>query len=518
MNDQFSTYAFRPESDGVSPLPGLLSLSRHPSQSMAATAYRQVLGVRVDGTCYPHATALLLEWATRGESRYVCEVPVNSIMEAYDHADFRAVLNGADLVTPGGMPIVWLMNWLGLRGQPRVYGPELMLRVCAAAAGAGVPVGLYGGTPAALVRLQATLERRYPGLNIVYAVSPPFRALTSAEEEAIASDIQRSGCRLLFVGLGCPKQERWMARQRGRIPAVMLGVGAAFDFISGEKRQAFAWMQAIGLEWLFRWVHEPRRLFFRYGYHNPRFVFLAAGQLVRSWRQAGQEGLARPAARPISGVPEINAESLESGLRQKRLQVLLKRLLDIVGATLALIIGAPLLLAIALSVKLSSRGPVLFRQTRLGWHGRSFLMLKFRSMRVETDRVVEAARQAAVAEGRLLKGADDSRVTRVGRFLRKSSLDELPQLFNILKGDMSLVGPRPLIPFMLAAHPEFARARALVRPGLSGLWQVGERENNTSAQAMLPYDLDYIREFSLGLDARILVRTLFIVVSGYGAC
>ncbi len=145
-------------------------------------------------------------------------------------------------------------------------------------------------------------------------------------------------------------------------------------------------------------------------------------------------------------------------------------------------------------------------------------MLKFRSMRVEADPAIEVARQAAAAQGRLWKGAEDSRVTRIGRFLRKTSLDELPQLFNVLKGEMSFVGPRPLIPFMLAAHPEFARARALVRPGITGLWQVSERENNTSAQAMMPYDLEYVSKLSLGFDARILVRTIFVVVSGYGAC
>jgi N-acetylglucosaminyldiphosphoundecaprenol N-acetyl-beta-D-mannosaminyltransferase len=515
MNEQFSTCTFEPERGGASPLPGLLGLPQHPSRSLATLACRHVLGVRVDGTSYPHATALILEWASRGESRYVCEVPVNGIMEAYDHPEFRAVLNGADLVTPGGMPIVWLLRWLGLRGQPRVYGPELMLEVCAVAARAHVPVGLYGGAPAALVRLQAVLEERYPGLNIVYAVSPPFRALTPAEEENTALEIQRSGCRILFVGLGCPKQERWMARHRGRLPAVMLGVGAAFDFISGEKRQAYPWMQAAGLEWLFRWVQEPRRLFFRYGYHNPRFVFLAAGQLLRSWRKADQE--LAPAEVRISGVSEINLESLKNRLRQKRFQLLLKRLFDLTGSALAIVVTAPLWLTIALLVKLTSRGPVLFRQARLGWRGRSFKMLKFRSMQVETDAALETARQGALAQGRLLKTADDSRVTRLGGFLRRTSLDELPQLFNVLKGEMSLVGPRPLIPFMLAAHPEFARARALMRPGISGLWQVSERENNTTAQAMMPYDVGYIGRFTLGLDARILLRTVFIVLSGHGA-
>lgn len=495
---------------------GCHSLRQNPPGPRPELPFRQVLGVRVDGTNYPQATSLILQWAARAESRYVCEVPVNGIMEGWDHADFRAVLNEADLVTPGGMPIVWLLRRLGLRGQGRVYGPELMLRVCAAAAREGMPVGLYGGTRRTLARLQASLEQRYPGLNIVYAAAPPFRPLTTAEEASVAADVEAAGCRILFVGLGCPKQERWMARQRGRLPAVMFGVGAAFDFISGEKRQAYRWMQTAGLEWLFRWVHEPRRLFFRYGYHNPRFVWLAARQLWRARRHGGRELQPQPVAKPAPD--RMDPAALERALRELRPQLILKRIADVCGAGVAMVLLSPLLLAIALLVKLSSRGPVLFRQTRVGWRGRNFDMLKFRSMRVETDPAMEAARQAAIAEGTLLKGAEDARVTGLGRVLRNTSLDELPQLFNVLKGDMSLIGPRPLIPFMLEGQPEFARLRALVRPGITGLWQVSDRENNTSARAMTPYDLEYIRYFSLRLDLRILWRTVFVVATGHGAC
>jgi N-acetylglucosaminyldiphosphoundecaprenol N-acetyl-beta-D-mannosaminyltransferase len=246
--------------------------------------------MRVDATNYDEATALIVRWARNAESRCVYEVPVNAVMESYDHPDFQAAINAADLVTPGGMPIVWTMRLLGIRGQPRVYGPELMLRVCQAAARDNIPVGFYGGTERALQALQKVLIQRYPGLNIQFAFSPPFRGLTAEEEGQIATAIRGSGCRLLFVGLGCPKQERWMARHRGQLPAVMLGVGAAFDFISGEKRQAPAWMQALGLEWLFRWSTEPRRLFYRYACQNPRFLVLVAIQLLRA-------GFHRPSAR-----------------------------------------------------------------------------------------------------------------------------------------------------------------------------------------------------------------------------
>jgi lipopolysaccharide/colanic/teichoic acid biosynthesis glycosyltransferase len=287
---------------------------------------------------------------------------------------------------------------------------------------------------------------------------------------------------------------------------------------------------ALGLEWLFRWMTEPRRLFYRYAYHNPRFVALITWQLLRERCGAPVVKRLFPAsaddtseeAQVTSGVPEISrsetdAQSLQKLLRQKRGQLMLKRLLDITGALFSLaLLGFPLLV-IALLVRLGSPGPVIFSQARVGRRGKHFVMYKFRTMRAQRDPAADEAQAAAAKAGILVKGKDDSRVTGIGRFLRSTSLDELPQLFNVLKGDMSFVGPRPLIPFMLAGHPEFAEARALMRPGITGLWQVHERENNTSAQVMMPYDLEYIRRFSLGRDLGILLRTPFVVFAGNGA-
>lgn len=257
--------------------------------SVFARECRYILGMRVDVTSYPTATAQVLAWAKSGESRYICEAPVAMVMEAYDDPEYQAMINGADLVTPGGMPIVWMMRRLGVRAQPRVYGPELTLHVCRAAAEAGIPVGFYGGTPQALCHLVDRMKRRFPGLRICYSSSPPFRAATADEKESTTRDLLGAGCRILFVGLGCPKQERWMAEHRTSLPMVMLGVGAAFDFLSGEKPQAPPWMQRLGLEWLFRLAVEPRRLWFRYLYHNPRFVLLATAQLLRAAQQSRRD-------------------------------------------------------------------------------------------------------------------------------------------------------------------------------------------------------------------------------------
>jgi N-acetylglucosaminyldiphosphoundecaprenol N-acetyl-beta-D-mannosaminyltransferase len=209
------------------------------------------------------------------------------VMEGYDDSRFRAVVNDADLVTSDGVPLVWVLRILGVHRQQRVYGPDLTLHVCEAATEKGLPIALYGGTQDTLAEMSRNLCDRYPRLHIASALAPPFRELTPAEDETYTSQIIQSGATIVLVGLGCPKQERWMANHRGLIPAVMIGVGAAFDFHSGRVRQAPAWMQKIGLEWLFRLLMEPRRLWKRYLKHNPRFALYFLLQLlgVRRFRE-----------------------------------------------------------------------------------------------------------------------------------------------------------------------------------------------------------------------------------------
>ena len=237
-----------------------------------APGSRHILGMRVDATSYRSAVERVVGWARLAQSRYVCVATVNNVMEAYDSPAFRTVMNSADLVTADGMPLVWGLRLLGERDATRVYGPDLMPHVLAAAERARVPVGFYGGSPTVLERLLANLRQRYPALRIAYAWSPPFRRLTSEEDARVVREIGDSGARIVFVGISTPKQERWMSQHRGCVRAVMVGVGAAFDFLAGVKPQAPRWMQRSGLEWLFRLASEPRRLWRRYLRHNPRFL------------------------------------------------------------------------------------------------------------------------------------------------------------------------------------------------------------------------------------------------------
>jgi len=247
----------------------------HPEQ-------HAILGIRVNAGDYRHAVRQILGWAHDAQSCYVCCAAVNNIMEARRSAGYRRVMEEAALVTPDGMPLVWMLRWLGARSATRVYGPDLTLAVLSAAAAQGVSVGFYGGTDAVLSKLMEVVCRRFPQLAVAYHEAPPFRPQTNQEDARTVEAVNRSGARILFVGLGSPKQDRWMHAHKGRVQAVMLGVGAAFDFLAGVKPQAPHWLQACGLEWLFRLATEPRRLWRRYLTQNPKFVLLALGQLWRA--------------------------------------------------------------------------------------------------------------------------------------------------------------------------------------------------------------------------------------------
>lgn len=241
---------------------------------------RSILGVNVAVSSYELVVQRCLAWAQARESRTLCFCTVHMIMEAVDDPAFLRRLNSIDIVNPDGMPLVWALGSLGAEIVERVYGPDATVLLLEEAEKAGVPVGFYGGSQAVLDTLIARMRAKHPKLQIAFEESPPFRPLTAEEDAAVIERIAASGTRLLFIGLGCPKQENWVVDHAGKVPAVMLAVGAAFDFLAGAKPQAPRWMMRSGLEWLFRLVTEPRRLARRYFRNNPRFVVKFLGQLL----------------------------------------------------------------------------------------------------------------------------------------------------------------------------------------------------------------------------------------------
>lgn len=233
-----------------------------------------------------------LDWmdaAAASEHRgYVCVAAVHTVMASQEDPELRAAVLGADLTVPDGQPLVWALRALGHPLPDRVYGPELMWRACARAARTGTRFYLYGGrNPEALERLVQTLRDAHPGLQIAGAYHPPFRPLTEEEEAEVAADVEAAEADVVWVGIGVPKQEKWMARMRPRLAApVLVGVGAAFDFHAGLVPQAPDRLQRLGLEWAYRLAQEPRRLWKRYARYNPRFVAGFARQWARQRRSA----------------------------------------------------------------------------------------------------------------------------------------------------------------------------------------------------------------------------------------
>src|SRR5436309_1031299 len=248
-----------------------------------------VLDVPLALTDYNRTLAWMDSTIERGLPGYVCVCNVHTVMASSEDPELRAALLGSSMNVPDGQPLVWAINALGHSLAGRVYGPELMSRACARAAATGQRMYLYGGrNQGALVQLALNLRQWYPGVKIVGGYSPPHRSLTAEEEDAVVDEINRAGADLVWVGIGVPKQEKWMARMRDRLEApVLIGVGAAFDFHAGLVPQAPTWIQEAGLEWAYRLAHEPRRLWRRYLRYNPRFVSAFTRQLAEQ-RRNGQ--------------------------------------------------------------------------------------------------------------------------------------------------------------------------------------------------------------------------------------
>ena len=249
----------------------------------------RILGVPVSAITLQDAVSTIDTWIRTRRRHYVCVTGVHGVMECRHDPALRAIHDAAGMVTPDGMPLVWMAHRLGFPGVGRVYGPDLMREISRVSPALGFRHFYFGGPAGLADQLAAALRARHPGLVVAGTFSPPFAAISEEEDEAIVRMINAAKPDIVWVGLSTPKQERWMSAHRDRIEApVMIGVGAAFDFLAGTKRQAPPWMQRNGLEWLFRMLTEPRRLGRRYASMVPRFIALAAIELVLRDRTRGR--------------------------------------------------------------------------------------------------------------------------------------------------------------------------------------------------------------------------------------
>ena len=271
-----------------------------------------ILGVGVSAIDMPVALELIDQWISNGDRQYVCVTGVHGIIESQRDPRLRDVHNRSGLTTPDGMPLVWAGRVAGARHMGRVYGPDLMLALSDLASMRGFSSFFYGGQPGVADRLAQRLQDLYPGLRVAGTYSPPFREPSAVEDGDVIRFINEAGPDVIWVGLGTPKQELWMASHAARLDAsVLIGVGAAFDIHAGLSPQAPRWMQRSGLEWTFRLAHEPRRLWRRYLYNNPRFLVgmaKAPPRLVNSSPTASN-------LPPVAGSPRFPSRLNEGSTR-----------------------------------------------------------------------------------------------------------------------------------------------------------------------------------------------------------
>lgn len=251
------------------------------SSTQSATNPRvNLISLNVSIGSYDYVQNWMIQEARRRVSRMVCFANVHMVIEAHRNSAIATAVNKADWVTPDGVPLAWAIRGLHHVKQERVAGMDITASLLEQAARDGVSVFFYGSIPEVLERIREKCHERFPTLQIAGMISPPFRPSTPEEDEATIKEISDSGAGLLFVALGCPKQELWMSRMRGRIPAVMLGIGNALAVFAGEEARSPAWMQRVGLEWCFRLAQEPKRLFKRYAVTNSLYVYYIMCQLV----------------------------------------------------------------------------------------------------------------------------------------------------------------------------------------------------------------------------------------------
>lgn len=242
-----------------------------------------ICNVPVSSVNISRACDIVDDWINERKKVYVCVAPVSTIVDCQSDNDYKKILDGAEMITPDGMPLVWVAKLMGDREIGRTYGPDLMMALCEKGQIKGYRHYLYGGTENTCSLLKNVLKERFPEIDIVGECTPPFRPLHAKEDEEVLEEINKLNPDILWVGLGSPKQDYWMHEHRGKLDvSVIIGVGAAFDFISGVKRQAPRWMQKSGLEWFFRLCSEPKRLGKRYLVGNTKFIYLLIKHAIRS--------------------------------------------------------------------------------------------------------------------------------------------------------------------------------------------------------------------------------------------
>ncbi|WP_434931532.1 WecB/TagA/CpsF family glycosyltransferase [Shewanella sp. HL-SH5] len=457
---------------------------------------------------------------------------------AYKNIQYRQTLNlNKHVFADGsGLRLACKIHQIALKDN--VNGTDMFPLLCQQAADQGVGIFMLGAKPDIANKAAAKMQQRFPQLRICGTHDGYFSA---QQTDDVINKINASGAKILLVAMGAPTQERWIAEHSSKLSVgAAIGVGGLFDFYADAVSRAPVAVRQMGMEWTWRLMQEPKRMWRRYIVGNPLFVMrvfieLAQQKMFNSKPEPTAKidelqnaavnfqnaNLTSSAEQNFSmlgkNTPQVNHKRYQWFFLKIKLNQIAKRLLDILGSGTLLILLSPLFLFTALAIRLESKGAVLFSQTRAGQDNQPFTMWKFRSMFSDAEaRLAKLQSENEMRGGVLFKMKLDPRITYVGKWIRKLSIDELPQLWNVLKGEMSLVGPRPALPTEVNQYQLSDRRRLMVKPGITCIWQVSGR-SDIPFDKQVELDVDYIYQQSLVKDIQLLFKTIPAVLFARGA-
>ncbi|GGI67227.1 exopolysaccharide biosynthesis polyprenyl glycosylphosphotransferase [Shewanella gelidii] len=435
---------------------------------------------------------------------------------SHRNATYREQLNRCEHLLADGSGVRLASLWHGFGLKDNLNGTDLFPALCKQASEQGHRIFLLGGQDGIAETAANNMLKRFPELQIAGTHHGFFSDATPIIEQ-----INQSQADILLVAMGAPKQDLWIAEHTSQLNvAIAIGVGGLFDFYSNRISRAPMWLRHIGMEWIWRLVQEPQRMWRRYILGNPIFLwraFQSANNQMHDKRNAAIQfemptSLQHHNIRAVKAIFTRRLQRANIAISQ-----ISKRILDICASALLLMLLSPLLCLITVLIRLESPGAALYSQQRAGKNNQAFTMWKFRSMYQDADHRLKKLQQNNEMKGGVLfKMKQDPRITRIGKFIRKASIDELPQLWNVLKGDMSLVGPRPALLSEVAQYETHQRQRLAVKPGITCIWQVSGRSDIPFAQ-QVELDVEYIHQQSLKADVMLLIKTIPAVVLARGA-
>lgn len=468
-----------------------------------------LMGIRFLNTTMQHALELIESAISKRKKANIYYVNADTLNKCYLKPSLQHLFNKTPYIFPDGSGVKLACSLMKRPLRKNLNGTDMLPHICDMAAFREYKIFLYGAKEGVALKMKNKLIERYPDLQIVGTLN----GYDVHTNEAV-NMMNHTKADIVLVAKGAPYQEEWIEENSRHILApVVIGVGGLFDFYSGNIPRAPLWMRRLGIEWMYRLRQEPGRMFARYILGNPLF-------LLRSYIWNAKEK-----AQKLQGYKNIfsfwDTDIIAKYVNRSKLDYytyrVSKRVLDMSVASTVFFLLLPLLSVVSLLIKLESRGSVFFHQIRVGRNGKHFKMYKFRSMVEDAEKQKkEISQENESKDGVIFKMKEDPRITKIGKFIRKWSIDELPQLWNVLIGDMSLVGPRPPVPSEVQEYVSDDLKRLHITPGITCYWQIAGRSEIPFKQ-QVDLDKKYISSCGLWTDIKILFGTIPAVLAHKGA-